>query len=106
MPFKLCKIIWGYKIPNDDSNESEIFTITTPVPTGMVGLMRKLQEAAGRSYQSAPIFVRKHVNLSKENFISKDFTIETMFENNEHFDYFYYLFCKFGKKPILKTIWE
>ena len=63
MPFKLCKIIWGYKIPNDDSNESEIFTITTPIPTGMVGLMRKLQEAAGRSYQSAPIFVRKHVNL-------------------------------------------
>ena len=41
--------LWEKKIQNEDSDESEIFTITTPVPTRMVGLTRKLQEAAGRS---------------------------------------------------------
>ena len=108
MPFKLCKIIWEKKIRNKDNDESEIFTITTPVPTGMVGLMGKLQEAAGRSYQSLPVSVREHFNLSKENFNSKskDFTIETIFENNEQHGFFYHLFCRFCEKSSLKTIWE
>ena len=56
--FQAFKIIWEKKTRNEDSDESEIFTITTPVPTGMVGLMRKLQESAGRSYQSAPVYVK------------------------------------------------
>ena len=58
VPFKFCKIMWEKKIRNEDSDESEIFAITTPVPTGMVGLMRKLQESAGRSYQSVPVSVK------------------------------------------------
>ena len=106
VPFKLCKIIWEKKIQNEDRDESEIFTITTPVPTGMVGLMRKLQEAAGRSYQSVPVSVREHFNLSKENFNSRDFTIEAMFENKEQCGFFYHIFCKCCEKPRLKTIWE
>ena len=79
-------------IRNEDSEESEIFTITTPVPTEMVGLMRKLQEAAGRSYQSVPVSVKGHFKLSKENFNSKDFTTETMFENNEQHGLLYHLY--------------
>ena len=35
VPFKLCKIIKEKKIRNGDIDESEIFTITTPVPTGI-----------------------------------------------------------------------
>ena len=95
VPFKLCKIIWEKKIWNEDCDESEIFTITTPVPKGMAGLMRKLQEAAGRSYQSIPVSVWEYFNLSKENLNSKGFTIETMFENNEQYGFFCHLFCKF-----------
>ena len=94
VPFKLIR--------NEDSEESEIFTITTPVPTEMVGLMRKLQEAAGRSYQSVPVSVKGHFKLSKENFNSKDFTTETMFENNEQHGLLYHLYCKFCKKTSLK----
>ena len=98
--------IWEKKIRNEDSGESEIFTITNPVPTGMVGLMRMLQEAVGKSYQSVPVSVREHFNLSRENFNSKDFTIETMFENNEQYGFSYQLFFKFCEMPRLKTIWE
>ena len=58
VPFKLCKMIWEKKIQNEDSDESEIITITTSVPTGMTVLMRKLQEDAGRSYKSVPVSVR------------------------------------------------
>ena len=29
-----------------------------------------------------------------------------MFENNEQYDFFYHLFCKFYNKPSLKKIWE
>ena len=72
----------------------------------MVGLMRKLQEAAGRSYQSVPVSVREHFNLSKENFNSKDFTVETMFENNEQYGFLYHLFCRFCETPSLKAVWE
>ena len=72
----------------------------------MIWLMRKLQEAAVRSYQSVLVSVREHFNVSKENFKSKEFTFETMFENNEQYDFFYHLFCKFYNKPSLKKIWE
>ena len=91
MPFKLIR--------NEDSEESEIFTITTPVPTEMVGLMRKLQEAAGRSYQSVPVSVKGHFKLSKENFNSKDFTTETMFESNEQHGLLYHI-ANFAKKQV------
>ena len=61
--------------------------------------MRKLQEAAVRSYQSVLVSVREH-------FKSKEFTFETVFENNEQYGFFYHLFCKFYNKPSLKKIWE
>ena len=105
VPFKLFKIIWEKKLRNEDRDKSEIFAINT-VPTGMIWLMRKLQEAAVRSYQSVLVSVREHFNVSKENFKSKEFTFETMFENNEQYDFFYHLFCKFYNKPSLKKIWE
>lgn len=65
------------------------FAINT-VATGMIWLMRKLQEAAVRSYQSVLVSVREHFNVSKENFKSKEFTFETMFENNEQYDFQYH----------------
>ena len=51
-------MIWEKKIQNEHSDESEIITITTSVPTGRIVLMRKLQEDAGRSYKSVPVSVR------------------------------------------------
>ena len=71
----------------------------------MIGLMSELQEAAGRSYDSVPFAVGEYFELSKENFNSKLFNVETVFENDEHCDYFYHLYCRFCEKSCLKTIW-
>ena len=100
--FKVCKIIWEKKIGEEDT---DVYTITTSVQTGMIALMRKLQEVAGRSYESVPLAVREYFELSKENFNSKLFNAETVFENDEHYDYFYHLYCRFCEKSCLKTIW-
>ena len=62
MSFQVCKIIWEIKIGEEDT---DLYTITTPVQTGMIGLMRKLQEAAGRSYESAPLTGREYLSYLK-----------------------------------------
>ena len=102
MSFQVCKIIWEKKIGEEDT---DVYTITTPVQTGMIGLMSELQEAAGRSYDSVPFAVREYFELSKENFNSKLFNVETVFGNDEHYDHFYHLNCRFCEKSCLKTIW-
>ena len=72
MSFKVCKIIWEKKIGEEDT---DVYTITTPVQTGMIGLMRQLQDPAGRSYESVPHAVGEYFELSKENFNSKFFNV-------------------------------
>ena len=70
--FKVCKIIWEKKIGEEDT---DVYTITTPVQTGIIGLMRQLQDPAGRSYESVPHAVGEYFELSKENFNSKFFNV-------------------------------
>ena len=54
LPFKLCLIKWTNKIWEDE------FIIKTPVPVGMIGLIKKNQTAAGRNFESLPNSVEMH----------------------------------------------
>ena len=56
-------------------------------------------------YEAVPLAATEYFELSNENFNSKLFNVETVFENDEHYDYFYHLSCRFCEKSCPKTTW-
>ena len=72
------------RISNRDANitwnntkTNEEFSIKTPVPCGMTGLIVKLQTQSGRSWESLPVSVKTYFDLKeKSSFDPKDFKVE------------------------------
>ena len=68
MQVKTATVTWS-RISTDDA-----FTITSPVPTGMVDLFEKLQTAQNRTIVSLPNSVKEHFDLTKETYKPTDFS--------------------------------
>ena len=69
---RTARIMW--------SLEDDCFTIKTPLPCGMEDFLRKLQTAAGRSFDSLPVPVIDYFKITKENFKSGQFEVEVSFD--------------------------
>ena len=64
---KTATITW-LCIPTDD-----VFTITSPEPTGMGDLFEKLQSAQNRTFVSLPNSVKEYFDLTKETYKPTEF---------------------------------
>ena len=69
--YRDANITWN----NTKTNEE--FSIKTPVPCGMTGLIVKLQTQSGRSWETLLVSVKTYFDLKeKSSFDSKDFKVE------------------------------
>ena len=57
---KCCSIVWSCE-------NGTAFTIKTPVPSGMTGLVVKTQTASGRNWTSLPNSVKEYFNLDTKS---------------------------------------
>ena len=65
LKIKRCSIVWSCE-------NGTAFTIKTPVPSGMTGLVVKTQTASGRNWISLPNSVKEYFNfIQKRQFIER-----------------------------------
>ena len=60
LKIKRCSIVWSCE-------NGTAFTIKTPVPSGMTGLVVKTQTASGRNWTSLPNSAKEYFNLDTKS---------------------------------------
>ena len=70
---KCCSIVWSCE-------NGTAFTIKTPVPSGMTGLVVKTQTASGRNWTSLPNSVKEYFNLdTKSSYKPEQYKVNVTF---------------------------
>ena len=70
---KGCSIVWSCE-------NGTAFTIKTPVPLGMTGLVVKTQAASGRNWTSLPNLVKEYFNLdTKSSYKPEQYKVNVTF---------------------------
>ena len=75
--------LFAYRLDKQTLNghipSSKVYVMKTPTPVGMTDIMTKLQSAPSRYWRSIPSLVEEYVDINKENYRAKNYSVSVSF---------------------------